>query len=341
MITISGTATSGTYVATTPALADGDEITIKCVPSGTPTVTTPSISWDFNSTTAAQSIYGCGNVNGPIAIDRTNRVLFAIDVSNWNAANAVETVACPGNITKATIKLDVDVTASGSVTFTITKNGVDQDGSGGTPDTRITFTTGTTKASATFTLAVAAGDLLTWKCVRTSAPATIRPILGVRLVSTINGQSQFGAPTTTSFSSSAVEYWFPGEGQNTAGDATEANRAVTLGITGFWLTNLYAGTNLSPGTPRSYTFALRKNSGAAGSSVVIADAAIAAHNGTAVQYAAGDTVTLQVTPTNTPTVRAGGIATIQSQDNPNTSVPVPFVDGGMIEGGLVGGRLAH
>ena len=169
-ITISGTATSGTYTATTIALADGDELAIRAVPSGTPALGRASICWDFNSTTSAESLYGSGNVNGPIGANRINKVLCVVDNANWDpAATAVDVVSCAGTLTKATIKLDADVTASGSLTFTITKNGTAQDGSGGTPDTRITFTTGTTKASMTAPLAVAVGDVLAWTAVRTGS----------------------------------------------------------------------------------------------------------------------------------------------------------------------------
>lgn len=315
VVVISGTATSATYTATSIPLADGDELTIKCVPSGTPTVSNPSVCWDFNGTTPGESIYGMANSDGIIASARTGRVLCHADVANWEGGNGQDVVGCAGALTKATIKLSADVGASGSLTFTITKNGVDQNGGAGTPDTRITFTTGTTKASATFSLAVAPGDLLTWKAVPTGTPVTVRPTTGVRLTATTPGQSHYGAVLAVNLSTSLTHYHFPGQGSDTAGDATEANRTVTLGLTGFVLHDLRAAVNAAAGSVSGsgHTFNLRQNGASAGQAVTILHLAIANSTTGATAYTAGQTISLQTAPVGAANIRACGWACRQDQ----------------------------
>lgn len=309
VITISDTATSGTFMGSV-ALADGDELTLKCVPSGTPTASTASVCWDFTSATAGESIYGLASGTATINANRTGRVLGAYDTSTWEASTTVDVVGCAGAITKATIKLDTDVTAAGSLTFTMTKNGVDQNGTAGTPDTRITFATGTTKTSASFTLPVVPGDVLTWKAVRTGTPATVRPATGVRVLATTPGESHFGAVILGPFSTTAAAYFSPGQGSGNPGAATEAPAAVTLGPTGFTLHNLRAGLTGATGAGLGYTFTLRQNEASTAHAVSIVGAASGSTTASTV-FAPGDRVALQVMPVSTPPPRGGGWAWTQ------------------------------
>jgi hypothetical protein len=284
------------------------------VPSGTPTVSTPSICWDFTGTTAGESIYGAGNTKGPIATPtRVNGVFAIIDCTNWDGGAFVDVVACPGTITKVTIKLDVDVGA-GTRTFTLVKNGTAQNGTSGTPDTRITFATGTTKASATFSLAVGAGDSVAWQAVLASgSPATVRPIFGVRLVATTAGQSQYGSAGTVAIGTgTTTTYHVPGQGRDTAGDVTESLRAVTLGLTGFVLRQLQARVTVTP-TGGSMAFTARQNSVSGPTTATITAPALSSSSTAATTYAAGDRIALEVVGTTVGVARVPNWACIQDQ----------------------------
>jgi hypothetical protein len=332
VIAISGTATSGVYTATAIALADGDQLSIKCVPSGTPAVSAPSICWDFQSTTPGESIYGLAwQGGGVLSINRTQRVLCAYDATNWDAATSTqEVVGCAGALTKATITLDVDVTASGSITFTITKNGVAQDGSGGTPDTRIIFATGTTTASATFTLPVSPGDLLTWTAVRTGSPASVRPTTGVRLLATTPGHSHVGGTYLQSLTAAGgTVYLAPGQGNHVAASATESDRTVTLGPTGLLLRNLHCQWDGNVGTTgaRGWTLALRQNGADAGNSVALLGATSSGSNTSSTTFAAGDTLALQAVPVGTASSADPGWAWLQDQ-----SAAEPGITGSVVFG---------
>ncbi|HET9565208.1 MAG TPA: hypothetical protein VFP27_12060 [Mycobacterium sp.] len=318
VITISDTATSGQY--TSPiTLADGDELTIKSVPVSTPTVSNPSTSWDFLSATSGESIYGSANANGAVAISRTGRVLFHRDDSNWDNGGGRDVVSMAGTLNKLTIKLDADVGASGSFTFTINKNGVAQDGSGGTPDTRITFTTGTTKASSTFSLSISPGDTLSLSAVETGSAVTVRPITGVRATATTPGQSMVGA-VAGNFVNGGTVYFYPTAGGAAGSDATEANREVTLGITGFRLKNLQVALNASP--TNTYTFNTRKSGADGANSVAVTGGATTGSNSSFTQFDPGDRISMEVVPTPVTLTRAGGWSWIQDHLTAPVSVSV-------------------
>ena len=313
VITISDLSTVGTYTGTPVSLADGDVISIRTVPSGTPTISTPMVSWSFNGTTPNQSIYGCGNVTSVIGITRVSNLLFRASASNF-ANGTGEMIACPGTITKITIKLDVDTGASGSIAFVVSKNGVAQNGGGGTPDTTINFNnTGLTK-SATFSLSVAAGDLLIWTATETGSADVIAPIHGVAFTSTVPDESQYGCDNSVQPSTSATNYIGFGAGSNLAPTATEANWQVNVGLTGFKLKNLYTAVNLLPGAGKNYTFNIRKGGSGTSLSAVIADAAVIGNDLTGqVNFSPQDLGGMEVVPTNTPSARVPTWSAIQFQ----------------------------
>ncbi len=312
VIAINGTNTSGQY--TSPiTLADGDEVTFKCVPNSSPTVSAPSFAWDFTSTTTGESIYGGGNVQGPIAISRTNRFLSFVDTVNWDGGSSRDVVSLNATINKYTVKLDVDAGASGTITFRINKNGVAQDGSGGTPDTRLVFNNTGTKKTATFSLTTAPGDTLTFSAIESGTANTVRPIFGAKITATTPGQSHYGAALAANLVTGSTQYAFPMGGQTLAPSATESARSVTLGLTGLILSNLRVVLTLAPGGGSQYVFDTRKNAASGSNSVTIADAATTGSNSSSTTFAAGDTVDIEVVPSGTPLARQGGWAWMQDQ----------------------------
>jgi hypothetical protein len=82
---------------------------------------------------------------------------------------------------------------------------------------------------------------------------------------------------------------------------TEGNRISVLPAA-MTLQNLYVSINAAPGAGKSYTFTVRKNSADTAISVVIADSdTTGVYSGAAVSFAAGDIITLSITPSGTPT----------------------------------------
>jgi len=325
VIVISGTNTSGSYIPAI-SLAEGDEITIRCTPASTPTVSEPSICWDFSSSNISESIYGMANTAGPIAVSRENRFFFAIDASNWTTPNAREIVTTAGVVSKYIVKLDATPAGGTTLTFLVTKNGTDQDGSGGTSDTRLVFNNGDLKKTATFSLSLAEGDLTTFKCNVTGSPGTPRPIFGLVYTSTTEGESIFGSNFLAALDTTLTEYGRVGSSiPNSIDDlsVTEANEEVVVGITGFNLRRMRVALNSSPGAGTSYQFTTRRRRRNTALKVTISDLNTSGSKLTgAVALNSGDTFDVQVLPTGTPSTRNGGWFFVQTQTGDPTSPPV-------------------
>jgi len=324
VITISGTSTSGTYTATTIALADGDELTIKSVASSTPTASAANISWDFNGTTTADCIHGGGDENGIVAVARYGGLLFRGDVSNYGdtVIDVKEVIACPGAITKYTLKTSVVIPAASTLVGVIYLNGTAQDGTGGTPNTTLTMNAGDQKISATFTLNVVAGDYVNLKLTPTGSTSD-KVISGVKFSSTTAGQSNYSSQTWGTISNSAVNYANVGNGSNTNGSATETDYTVLVGITGFQLSKLYTRINTAILSGGQYTYALRKNLSSTPLSCVIATSGFneAAHDSVnSLTTLPGDTLDMSVTPSGTPSSRFHTWSMVQSPVTPTASL---------------------
>jgi hypothetical protein len=108
------------------------------------------------------------------------------------AANSV--IPTPGNITIFRVVADSVLPAGVTQTFYIVKNGVAQNGGGGTPDTRIVITDAITVAQFVGTVACLAGDLVYLECTRTGGnPGTIPFGIGVKFTPTTDGHSWCGS----------------------------------------------------------------------------------------------------------------------------------------------------
>jgi len=315
VITIANTATVGTYTGAAIALADGDKITFKCVPSGTPTVSSPIVSWSFNGTTAGQSIYGSGGVNGNITTTRTSNLLNRPDISNFQAAG-LEVVACAGIISKITGEVSADSGATGSWTYTVSKNGTPQDGTGGTPDTRLIFNNTGVVKSATFSMSVSPGDYFTWTGAPTGTPVAHHLSNGILFTATTAGESHYGGVPALVLSASATQYLATGNGSNTTTPTVEATGQVNIGLVPFKLKDLYVKTQLGVGVGAAVGYAWNVKLG--GNTTALTASTL--NNATAandtsgnVTYAAQDLIDLEVVPANTPTVRFPSWATVQVQ----------------------------
>lgn len=307
VITISGTDVTGVYAGSPIALADEDELTFRCDPTSTPTVSAPSMTWTFESTNPGESIYGGVFSSGLITTTRQNGLFFPCD--NWNVSRIG---VCPlnGTVTGFTVMLDADP-GGGTWTFLTNKNGTDQDGGGGTPDTRLTFATGTLKDSVDFTLDVAPGDLSRF-LVQDGGGANTRVSFGVRLLADTPGESIFGCTAATAFDGTSTIYPKLGSGDTNALTTVEADSQVTV-ATAFTLSNLYAATTAAPGSGGdTYTFTLRVGGSPTAHTVALVDADTVEGNAQSLAITANQVLSLQIAPSVTPAVGFYAFAFIQS-----------------------------
>jgi hypothetical protein len=339
VITISDAATNGTYVPTI-TVADGDELTIKCVPSGTPTSTAPSVSWLFIGSTTNQSIYGGGNENGIIGITRFGGLLFRGDIGNYGDSllDQVEVVACAGTITKYTLKMDSAVPAAGTVTVNIVLNGTVQDGTGGTANTTISFTTGDQKKSATFSLAIAAGDYVNIKIVP-GGTASPKPISGVAFTSTTAGESHFGSQIQQAPSNSGTTYSGLSAGSNNAPDATEANVAVVNGLNRFRIGNFYARINTNLLSGGQYALTVQNGGDTNITCTILTGSAPTNISGSDTTHSntvgASDSIDVKIVPTGTPSSRFFSWGAVQNVIGNAGKGSASVGPGGKIGGGAV------
>ena len=107
----------------------------------------------------------------------------------------------------------------------IYKNGVKQDGSGGTPDTRITISgASSTTGSWSGTLPVASGDRLLVQSTPTGTPSGSEWAIGVKFVATTDGESHGGSQVFVNLPSAGGPHFAaPNQWSSIGWDTTEAN----------------------------------------------------------------------------------------------------------------------
>jgi len=314
-VTISDTATSARDSTHTVSVAAGDSVTLQAVPSGSPTaISLVTVAVEFTSTGTGESGYAGQPTSTAIVataaryqgVFRMN-LLFAATTATSGAARSL--AAAAGTITALYAFLDGTPGAGKNYTFSIYKNGVRQDGTAGTPDTRVVVAdSATTGATTAFSLGVAAGDVLTLESLPTGTPTARRVGASVRFVATTDGQSQFCGCSDAAPSASATQYTrMPYAGSNawTATESDETLSRVVSGISTFTLAGLRVRVDTAPGTGKSLTYSVRKNAASPAGipSVPIADTATSGTDATGtVSLADGDTLNLRAVPAGTPTL---------------------------------------
>jgi len=190
-VTLDDAHTSGQYSGAAITVAAGDLVSIIYTKTGTPGASAAAtISWMWSGT---KSVYMGSNFALNTTTPRWIGCFSPSETSSTVAANIVHNVvAAAGNITDLYATLAAAAGTTGSYTFTIYKNGVAQDGSGGTPDTRVSLTNAVTRVSgnASFTLPVVAGDTVYIQVDSVSSPSTKTGAVGIAFQSTTGGESQ-------------------------------------------------------------------------------------------------------------------------------------------------------
>ena len=314
--TIADTALTNRDITHSVSIAAGDRVTVRAVPTGTPTL--PGIggtrlSVEFTSTTTAESVLTHG-VSPTITAAAGTRYAPVLEGGDWytTAAEATDVVPLAGTLTALYLLPNGAIGAANSQTCTLWLNGVKQDGSGGTPNTTVALTVGMTAASGTFSLAVVAGDQLYLEDVKVGTNST-RLGFAVRVVATTDGQSIVAGGTNGAMATTGTRYNNAGWVEQ-AWTTTEAPAALDGGVTSFGLSQVYLLLSGTPGSGKSYTFDLRVNAASPGGtpSVTVADAATTGSDTTgSVTVADTNTWDLRVIPSGTPTARWARWAAVQ------------------------------
>jgi len=329
-VTISGSATTARLTGVDVAVAAGDRLALQTVSGGAPPGTT-GVRWslEFAGTTAKESGYG-----GPIGFfsstgARFGGVFSMLTTPQAAAADAVQVVAAAGTLTRTDAWLASSITAGNGLTFYIRKNGVRQDGTGGTVNTACALMGGTTQAAATYSLPLAPGDTVVLEWVVTGTFPSRNWAIGTAFTATTDGQSQIcGSSLGDPPAAGAVS--FPnaiGIGQVGTVETDFETRALP-GVTTIQFSGLQAVLSVAPGAGKSRQVEVRIAGASPGPTVTISDPATAASDTThtAVLVDGADRWNLRTTPTGSPTVAILSWGLIQGPVV--TLIAVPNVVGG-------------
>ena len=164
--TLSGTATTANNTANSVNVSAGDTISLRCVPSGTPTSSLPTFSMTFTPTVNGESFFGYGSAAAPLAGTSYEQPL-GLGNNAWTANEANRPMLFgPYTITKMYIKLNTAPGAGTSRVFTVRKAAA---------NTALTATIADTATTANVAsnVAFAQGNQLTLQSATgTGSPAT-------------------------------------------------------------------------------------------------------------------------------------------------------------------------
>ena len=187
-VTISGAASvGGRDVANDIAITAGDRVRLIYSSTGSPTTCQVAYTLEFEAATAYDSGYTCriGTTTSGYVSPFTGQMESAIDDVNTYMPCAGVIAAAYGISTFASVGVGEHLKVY------LYKNGVKQDGTGGTVDTLLDITNVAvnTAVSASFSLSVARGDRVAWGLEESGGYPSTWTGLGLRFTSTAEGYS--------------------------------------------------------------------------------------------------------------------------------------------------------
>jgi len=269
-------------IVNTLSVSVGDVLQVTHVGAGTPAAITECyILAEFTSTNDGESGYTMGHAAGNGALSGSGGPYYVegpFASTTWTTSTppAPENiVAVAGNVTSMSVRSSTTPGASKSWDFWLVKNGVLQDGAGGTVNTHVNTGNVTTGVTGTFTLPVSPGDRLSMKATGVSAPASSRIQAGITLTATADGECQISCSHGSSASTSVVNYGWAVTAATAGWDATETNRDEPMFVGSFTLAAMYVLLGAAPGAGNSWQFDMRRDAATPGGalSVLISDSA--------------------------------------------------------------------
>ncbi len=289
-LTISDSSTSATYAGAAVPFAAGDTISLRSVPTGTPTTGT-NLWWNMKCSGTGFPLLGSNTSN--LATSPLNYG-SPMGVSNvWGTSLAAREIMVPtaGTFSKLFAKLNGAPSGSAQYRLEIYKNGV------ATGLSCIIAGTNVTANDVVNSFSVAAGDTIAIVSTPTGVPTARMAAWGLLFTPTTDGESFISYGSNAAPSNTAVTFEQPlGHGGN-SWNATE--RQLVIGP--YTLTKQQVKLSTSPGAGRSWDFVTRKNA----ADTALATNLLATTTGSttaSVAFAQGDKLALELTPTGTPTV---------------------------------------
>lgn len=217
-------------------------------------------------TEAAENIYGIAAFAGGLTAGSAkyggafgNGIYQSYGGSITQRSNTYSLAALDGNITHLSA-IAFNGNASGTYTSYIILNGVLQDGSGGTVDTSVVLTGGTTFNVSSFTLPIAIQDVVDIITFRSGSDAPFvypQVATSIAFTPTISDGYMFCGGSNSTFSGSATGWrWCECDQSPTSEDRAGA----VVGVGGIEVKGMYIEVGVAAGTsPKEVDFTLRRS----------------------------------------------------------------------------------
>lgn len=313
LVTVPAGQVDVTNITDTVAVVAGDGLTLKLV-GGVLSGPGYAVSWavQFDGTNAAESGYAIGSFSGSIPSSGSdsgwyggalgNGVFQSTDPASvgTSLSGTYSIVSTAGTITRLDAQNWTANNNAGTWTAMLRLNGVTQNGSGGTVDTRVVLTGGTFLGHTTFVLPVVPGDHVDVYVVRTVASSpfsTYHLSCSVAFTATVDGSFLLCGGNNNTTSPTAVTYMWM---ESIQLETVEAQTQAPVGVTGYYLKGLYVEDNAAPAATKRWTHTARVD----GADTAITLQMLAGETSKSVladvPVNPGQFMTLSLTPTNTP-----------------------------------------
>lgn len=249
--TVADAATTASDTTHSVSVAAGDRVSIKAVPSGTPTASTVRLCVSFTGTTANESLILGSTRNTQLSTGSTEYLYISGENSPQSTESTTRMVVPTGGNVK-NLYIDL-ITATGvgkTRTFTLLKNGV-------ATSLVVAITNGSTGNDTTHSVSVVAGDELSIQSDVTTVPAASGVRYGMKFVATTDGESLIFGNNNASNPGAVQTRYFNLPDPGSIGSTTETNVGYLANAT--TLKKLYVVNNVAPGSGNTETRDLRVN----------------------------------------------------------------------------------
>lgn len=286
------------YAGSAISAAAGDEVMIKWVPTGTPTLPADiQCALIFTGTAAGTSILSSGH--GSTA----NANFLIVGNGGANATETTQTLIapCAGVIDKMYVRRNTATGAGATASYTL-RQGV---GGAAMADTALAVTIDNSAlvGNTTSSISVAAGDFLSIGLTVSAGPAPAAAVgnVGLRWTPTIEGEALLFASASTG-ASSAADRFIMVNGTITASGTTESD-AYNIAPMAFTARKLYGRVTTAPASGKSWTDTLMVAGAAQTLTASVADAntTFTPDTTNSVSVANQNLIDLRITPAGTPT----------------------------------------
>jgi hypothetical protein len=287
-VTISDSDTTGLSTVRI-AVVPGDLLSLMSTPTGTPAAGIVTWCMDFQGSSPQQAVFLTASTLGGSGVGYVP--LMSNQIFGASAPANEVVISEPGTISNLYVHLSTPL-GSGTRTFTLRKNGVNQSLAVGFTVGQQALTDGVNSVS------VVAGDQLV---LVTGGSAVAFPWVAVGFVFTPSNGDGFSSITCgcSNSPSNSVANYQPISGAAGAWDATEANQQHVMNACTFKRLQIRLST--APGLGNTWQFNVKVNGGYVGMEVVITGTATTGSIDIDVPIANGDVVALESVPTSTPT----------------------------------------